>query len=280
MFSLFVHGLKKGLLMSETTLFLVFATFTLLSALMVIRSKNPVYSVLFLILVFCNAAGLLVLLDLDFFAVVFLVVYVGAVAVLFLFVVMMLDITISEVNETFLRYLPIGAFIGCIFLMEVFLMLGSEFTPVNMLPQDFSLSKANTFQMYLQFFISSVPVFLSTLFFNPWSLSQVIKQWWAHSTELQELLQQLSSLKSSEHFVVQEYTLWPETIENITTIEALGQVVYTYYAFFFIVASFILLIAMIGAIQLTLQKETPSKKQEAFEQNARDFTKTVVKITH
>ena len=57
--------------MSETTLFLVFATFTLLSALMVIRSKNPVYSVLFLILVFCNAAGLLVLLDLDFFAVVF-----------------------------------------------------------------------------------------------------------------------------------------------------------------------------------------------------------------
>jgi NADH:ubiquinone oxidoreductase subunit 6 (subunit J) len=153
--------------MSETTLFLVFATFTLLSALMVIRSKNPVYSVLFLILVFCNAAGLLVLLDLDFFAVVFLVVYVGAVAVLFLFVVMMLDITISEVNETFLRYLPIGAFIGCIFLMEVFLMLGSEFTPVNMLPQDFSLSKANTFQMYLQFFISSVPVFLSTLFFKP-----------------------------------------------------------------------------------------------------------------
>ena len=70
MFRLFVHGLKKGLLMSETTLFLVFATFTLLSALMVIRSKNPVYSVLFLILVFCNAAGLLVLLDLDFFAVV------------------------------------------------------------------------------------------------------------------------------------------------------------------------------------------------------------------
>ena len=71
-----------------------------------------------------------------------------------------------------------------------------------------------------------------------------------------------------------------ETIENITTIEALGQVVYTYYAFFFIVASCILLIAMVGAIQLTLQKETPSKKQEAFEQNARDFTKTVVKITH
>ena len=266
--------------MTETTLFSVFATFTLLSALMVIRAKNPVYSVLFLILVFCNAAGLLVLLDLDFFAVVFLVVYVGAVAVLFLFVVMMLDITISEVNETLLRYLPIGAFIGCIFLMEVFLMLGSEFTPVNTIPQDFSLSKTNTLSLYLHFFISSLPVFFSAFFFSPWSFSQVSKQWWEHSTELQELVHQFNSLKTSEHFVVQEYILWPETIENITTIEALGQIVYTYYAFFFIVASCILLIAMVGAIQLTLQKETPSKKQEAFEQNARDFTKTVVKITH
>jgi NADH-quinone oxidoreductase subunit J len=254
--------------MTETTLFSVFATFTLLSALMVIRAKNPVYSVLFLILVFCNAAGLLVLLDLDFFA------------VLFLFVVMMLDITISEVNETLLRYLPIGAFIGCIFLMEVFLMLGSEFTPVNTIPQDFSLSKTNTLSLYLHFFISSLPVFFSAFFFSPWSFSQVSKQWWEHSTELQELVHQFNSLKTSEHFVVQEYILWPETIENITTIEALGQVVYTYYAFFFIVASCILLIAMVGAIQLTLQKETPSKKQEAFEQNARDFTKTVVKITH
>lgn len=265
--------------MSEATLFSIFSAFTQLSALMVIRAKNPVYSVLFLILVFCNAAGLLVLLDLDFFAVVFLVVYVGAVAVLFLFVVMMLDITISEVNETFLRYLPIGAFIGCIFLMEVFLMLGSEFTPVNLLPQDFSLSKVNTLGLYSHFCLASVPVFLSALFISPGSFSQIIQQWWGHATELQKLVHQLNAFQSSDHFVVQEYTLWPETIENITTIEALGQVVYTYYAFFFIVASFILLIAMIGAIQLTLQKETPSKKQEAFEQNARDFTKTVVKIT-
>ena len=159
-------------------------------------------------------------------------------------------------------------------------MLGSEFTPVNTIPQDFSLSKTNTLSLYLHFFISSLPVFFSAFFFSPWSFSQVSKQWWEHSTELQELVHQFNSLKTYEHFVVQEYILWPETIENITTIEALGQVVYTYYAFFFIVASCILLIAMVGAIQLTLQKETPSKKQEAFEQNARDFTKTVVKITH
>merc|ERR1711959_878775 len=88
------------------------------------------------------------------------------VAVLFLFVVMMLDITISEVNETLLRYLPIGAFIGCIFLMEVFLMLGSEFTPVNTLPQDFSLTKTNTLSLYLHFFISSLPVFFFCILFQ------------------------------------------------------------------------------------------------------------------
>jgi len=163
--------------------------------------------------------------------------------------------------------------------MEVFLMLGSEFTPVNFLPQDFSLSKVNTLGLYSHFCLASVSVFLSALFINPGSFSQIIQQWWGHATELQKLVHELNAFQSSDHFVVQEYTLWPETIENITTIEALGQVVYTYYAFFFIVASFILLIAMIGAIQLTLQKETPSKKQEAFEQNARDFTKTVVKIT-
>jgi NADH:ubiquinone oxidoreductase subunit 6 (subunit J) len=271
---------KKALTMTETTLFSIFSAFTLLSALMVIRAKNPVYSVLFLILVFCNAAGLLVLLDLDFFAVVFLVVYVGAVAVLFLFVVMMLDIKISEVNETLLRYLPVGALIGCVFLVEVFLMLGSEFTSVNVVPQDFSFSNTGVFIVYLQFFLLSLPMLLSTAFLSPWSFNQVLTQWYSHTKELQILLHELSSLQTTEHFVLQNYTLWPEAIESITTIEALGQVVYTYYAFFFIVASFILLIAMIGAIQLTLQKETPSKKQEAFEQNARDFTKTVIKITN
>ena len=155
---------KKALTMTETTLFSIFSAFTLLSALMVIRAKNPVYSVLFLILVFCNAAGLLVLLDLDFFAVVFLVVYVGAVAVLFLFVVMMLDIKISEVNETLLRYLPVGALIGCVFLVEVFLMLGSEFTSVNVVPQDFSFSNTGVFIVYLQFFLLSLPIHTTSAF--------------------------------------------------------------------------------------------------------------------
>ena len=91
--SIFIHG-------GESSLFYLFSTLCILSGIMVIRSKNPVHSVLFLILVFCNASGLLILLGLDFFAMVFLVVYVGAIAVLFLFVVMMLNIKLVEINET------------------------------------------------------------------------------------------------------------------------------------------------------------------------------------
>ena len=86
-------------------LFSIFASIALISAGLVIRAKNPVHSVLFLILVFCNASGLLVLLGLDFFAMILLVVYVGAIAVLFLFVVMMLNIKVAEIHENVLRYL-------------------------------------------------------------------------------------------------------------------------------------------------------------------------------
>ena len=97
-------------------LFYMFASFALLAGIMVIRAKNPVYSVLFLILVFCNVSGLLLLINLDFFAMVFLVVYVGAIAVLFLFVVMMLNVKLAEINDSILRYLPVGVVFGLLFL--------------------------------------------------------------------------------------------------------------------------------------------------------------------
>ena len=113
-----------------SVLFYVFACFALLSGIMVIRAKNPVYSVLFLILVFCNVSGLLLLLNLDFFAMVFLVVYVGAIAVLFLFVVMMLNVKVTELNDSFIRYLPIGGIIGLIFLFEVFLVIDNDLVPM------------------------------------------------------------------------------------------------------------------------------------------------------
>ncbi|KAL4192685.1 hypothetical protein AMTRI_Chr06g195500 [Amborella trichopoda] len=101
------------------TLFYLFSTFALVSGLMVIQATNPVHSVFFLILVFFNAVGRLKkqLLGLDVFAMIFLVVYVGAIAVLFLFVVMMLNVKLTERNEKRLRYLPIGGLLAFLFLL-------------------------------------------------------------------------------------------------------------------------------------------------------------------
>ena len=115
--------------MGETFLFFFFGFFVLFSAFMVIKSKNPVYSVLFLILVFCNSAGLLLLLNLDFFALIFLIVYVGAIAVLFLFVVMMLNIKLTEVQESIFHYLPIGGFVGLIFFCRILFFISSRICP-------------------------------------------------------------------------------------------------------------------------------------------------------
>ena len=108
---------------------------------MVIQARNPVHSVLFLILVFFNAAGLLILLGLDFFAMVFLVVYVGAIAVLFLFVVMMLNIKIAEINEKKLRYLPIGGLLGLLFLFEVLLIVDNDLIPLIILDNTEKIQK-------------------------------------------------------------------------------------------------------------------------------------------
>src|SRR5438105_15808535 len=106
--------------------FWFFAFALISSAVMVIAAKNPVHSVLFLILAFFNAAGLFVLLGAEFLAMILVVVYVGAVAVLFLFVVMMLDIDFAELRSGFMRYLPIGALIGFILLAELLLVFGSS----------------------------------------------------------------------------------------------------------------------------------------------------------
>jgi NADH-quinone oxidoreductase subunit J len=107
----------------EDLLFYFFSSVSIFCGLMVIGSKNPIHSILSLILVFCNVAGLLILLEVEFLAMMFLVVYVGAIAILFLFVVMMLNIKLVELQENLVRYLPIGALIGFIFLVEVFLVL-------------------------------------------------------------------------------------------------------------------------------------------------------------
>ena len=105
--------------------FYLFAALCIASGVMVIAAKNPVHSVLFLILAFVNAAGLFVLMGAEFLAMILIVVYVGAVLVLFLFVVMMLDVDFTELREGYLNYLPVGVVIGIIFLFELLLVVGS-----------------------------------------------------------------------------------------------------------------------------------------------------------
>ena len=201
-------------------LFYFFSSLTLLSGVMVIQARNPVHSVLFLILVFFNAAGLLVLLGLDFFAMIFLVVYVGAIAVLFLFVVMMLNIKIAEINEKRLRYLPIGGVLGLLFLFEVLLIVDNDLIPLLLY---------NT-ESFLEFQNSS-------------------------------------------------FVNWSENLQTVTNINAIGNLVYTYYFYFFLLSSLILLVAMIGAIVLTMQKGIRIKRQQVFLQNTRDFAKTIRKVS-
>src|SRR5215211_3771200 len=103
----------------QSLAFYLFAAILVASAVMVITARNPVHSVLFLILAFFNAAGLFVLIGAEFVAMILVIVYVGAVAVLFLFVVMMLDINVARLREGFLDYLPIGAGIGILLFVEI-----------------------------------------------------------------------------------------------------------------------------------------------------------------
>lgn len=196
-------------------LFSIFSSIALVSGVMVIRAKNPVHSVLFLILVFCNTSGLLVLLGLDFFAMILLVVYVGAIAVLFLFVVMMLNIKIAEIHENVLRYLPVGGIIGLIFLLEIFLIVDNDYIP---------------------------------LFDPPFGANYLT------------------------------YTAYAGKIQSWTNIESVGNLLYTTYFILFLVSSLILLVAMIGAIVLTMHKTAQVKRQDVFQQNAIDFQTTIKKI--
>jgi len=182
---------------------------------MVIAARNPVHSVLFLILAFFNSAGLFVLLGAEFLALILVIVYVGAVAVLFLFVVMMLDIDFIKLREGFLQYLPIGGLVGSILLIELILVLsGSSFIVDMIMP-------------------APVAVPLETMpLANPQTDSSAIAT-------------------------------------ALSNTEALGLVLYTKYIFYFQVAGAILLVAMIGAIMLTLQKHDNPRQQDINAQNAR-----------
>ncbi len=183
--------------MAATVFFYLFAAMAVASAMMVIMARNPVHSVLFLILCFFNAAGLFILMGAEFLAMILVVVYVGAVAVLFLFVVMMLDVDFVKLREGMAQYLPIGGVIGLILLAELVMVLGTW----NLAPENLKT-------------VSATP-------------------------------------------------------ENVTNTEALGQVLYTKYVYFFEAAGLVLLVAMIGAIVLTLRHKSGVKRQNIAEQVAR-----------
>ncbi len=188
--------------------FYVFAAICVASAVMVIAARNPVHSVLFLILAFVSAAGLFVLLGAEFLAMILIVVYVGAVAVLFLFVVMMLDVDFAELRQGFSNYLPIGILIGGIFAGEL------------------------------------VAVVL----------------FWAFGPEAS------SALASP-------------TPAGMTNTEALGRLLYTRYVYFFEAAGVVLLVAMIGAIVLTLRHKANIRRQNIADQVARTPA-TAIEIRH
>ncbi|MEL6783134.1 MAG: NADH-quinone oxidoreductase subunit J [Pseudomonadota bacterium] len=187
--------------------FYLFATITVASAFMVIASRNPVHSVLFLILAFFNAAGLFMLMGAEFLALILIVVYVGAVAVLFLFVVMMLDVDFAEMREGVLQYLPIGGVIGAILAIELILVFaGMTVGPV------------------------------------------------AGGEAVQPI---------------------PDMAET-SNIKALGDLLYTKYIFYFQMAGLVLLVAMVGAIVLTLSHRPDVKRQNVAEQVARNPAEAVV----
>lgn len=113
--------------MIANSLFYIFSSILILSSFMVIFVQNSIYSVLFLILCFVSSSCLLFLLECEFLALMFIIIYVGAIAVLFLFVVMMLDVKTVAVNKDVLKYFPFGSMIGCVFLVELFLIINDSF---------------------------------------------------------------------------------------------------------------------------------------------------------
>ena len=192
--------------------FFMFSFVAVAAGVLVIAARNPVHSVLFLILAFFNAAGLFVLMGAEFLAMVLVIVYVGAVAVLFLFVVMMLDINFVELRRGVLQYLPIGALIGILLLVELLVVLGGWVV----IPQAASNAAA------------PIP-----------------------------------------------------PLDQVTNTQAIGRIIYTDYFYLFQAAGLILLVAMIGAIVLTLRKRPGVRRQKIADQLDRKASDAIeiVKVT-
>ena len=200
-------------------LFYSFSTLAILSSTLVVLSTNPVFSALFLVLSFCNVSSLLFFLQLDFLPITFLVVYVGAIAVLFLFVLMMLNIKLTEFKQEKLNYIPLVIIFSFVFASELFFLISSEFNSLN----------SSSIQQS-QFLIDLAPVTTNFLSF----------------------------------------------FSSSTNMKAVGQLLFVDYCYHFIIAGFILLLAMVAAITSTLNKRFIAKSQAIYAQVLRSFDKAVV----
>ena len=127
----------------------------IINGLLIILSKNPIHSILFLVLVFISTTILLIFLGVEFLAMLFLVIYIGAIIVLFLFVIMMLNIKIIQFNERFILYLPVGFFLGIIFIFELFYLININFFIFKLINEDFFY---NYFYLYINYYYSDFQV--------------------------------------------------------------------------------------------------------------------------
>lgn len=202
--------------------FYLFSGFAVLSAFFVIFSKNPVFSVLFLIFTFTNVSCLLFLFNFEFLPVIFLIVYVGAIAVLFLFVLMMLNIKYAELQENYWVLFPVIAVFSFVFLVEFMFFSRAEFFPLHF-SGDFSFS----------------------FLFDLLNISAI-------------------NIKFSALFGVQN------------NLKALAIALFTDYLFAFLLASFLLLLAMVAAIILTIYKSFVTKSQNIYGQIMANYDKSIV----
>lgn len=225
----------------ETIFFYTFSIIALTSAIFVIYSTNTIYSAFFLILVFINSTGLLLISKVEFLAIMLIIIYVGAITVLFLFVIMMLDVNVLiDKNNNNYGYLPIIFLISFIFFLETFVMFSKAFTSYQHLLNNSFFNKE-----------------VHTLFYFKDSMKGIFRLF----IDIKPFVKNIITY-----------------IDTITNIETIGQVLYSYYSFFFLVAGIILLIALIGAITLTKKDKKKNFKQNIYKQLSRNSFKAIFNI--
>ena len=210
-----------------------FCALLITCATFVVQSSNPVYSVLFLILAFFNASALVLLSGHDYMAALFIVLYVGAMCTFFLFAIMILDIKIEPISEKRLKQAPINTVVAIIFALQCKNLLNEFSSPLSVWYT--SLNFENFSSLYFQNPLEKVDLSMYSSLYEP------------------------------------SYIFCPNILDYTTQIYSLGSVLYTAYAFSLIMASLILLSAMLGSIALTLSRSSLAKGQHIYEQNIRDF---------